>query len=1340
MLRYCIIFFLLQLTLTCYGKTFNFLHWGLEDGLTNSQVVDLAQDKHGNIWIATEAGINLFDGRNFTLYDTTNSDIAGNSLNTLFYDSDTDQLWVGTKSGISIIDCATKTFLPTTPFDSIEMNNNIISFSKSLEGMWIANRFGKIIHFNSKNGKNKVYSKDNVPGLPEGNLNIFDNQKGEIYIGHIDDGMTIMDLRTLEIRRFVYAPGKSNCLPGNRVYSIIEDNVGNIWVGTHQGLALYNPALGTIQTFKHVPGDENSLQSDHVYMLRIFNGYELWIATDIGGLSILDLRMVTQQSSSSIRFRNLKATYNRYGLSSRNIRSILQDDYGNIWIGNHSSGVDLLSKSEPMFQTLPYLELGVNQKSIHGIYIDAANNLWIGNENEIAHFREGELLNVYDFSNFLTRPYARLNSIHNIDGKLLLGLYDDGMLSFNPDNGSFSRIKSSGNKDIFTLYESDDHKVFVGSHGLYIYENGEIKEAVCYNKGLRQQAIYSIIQDSSGNLWVGTYGDGIYIFDKKANLIHKITTKDGFCSNVIHQLYMDAKGGIWIATRHGLGYIKNPANPASFINFTHKNGLNDPYIHALMSDSVGNIWLSTNKGISRLNVADSTFRHYDYLDGIPRGSFMDNSVATDSSGKIYFGAQNGVCFFNPKLSDLIESPSGVRILDVKSIYNEGHTYMEQSVFPDNDGTIKLPYDRNSLKISFCISNLSQSDKVEYACMLDDIDKSWISIKDETSVTYRNLPPGKYTFKVKARMHKQLWTEDNIAEINIGIAPPLWLTWYAKLLYIILLVGIACMFLWLYKRRLDKSNRTRLEQDKAVAEQNLNNERLRFYTNVTHELRTPLTLILGPLEDMVQDAKLPKPYDKKVKTIRDSAIKLLDMVNQLLEFRKTETQNKKLVVSRDDIARLVRETGLRYQELNRNPNVIFDVKTNLKNSIIYFDSEIIHIILNNLLSNAIKYTPTGSITLELKGSREADNDYVEISVCDTGYGIEEADLPYIFDRFYQANNAHQASGTGIGLAIVKSLVELHQGILKVESKVGKGASFTVRLLANNTYPDAMHKESELEKCNTENLDLEEPDKTSDHRPLILVVEDNDGIRDYLLESLSDSYRIMTAVNGKEGVELALSEVPDIIVSDIMMPVMDGMEVCRKLKSNVVTSHIPIILLTAKNAIEDKEKGYEIGADSYLTKPFSARLLRNRIKNILDMRDRLFGYIRGQIIDNDSIRISLSENEDAQPVLNNLDNKFIQTLITLIEENIASDTLDMEFLQKNFGMSHSTLYRKVKGLTGLSTNEFIQKIKLRYAALLLKKGEMNINEVAYASGFNSLSYFSGKFKKEYGVLPSQYTSND
>lgn len=522
----------------------------------------------------------------------------------------------------------------------------------------------------------------------------------------------------------------------------------------------------------------------------------------------------------------------------------------------------------------------------------------------------------------------------------------------------------------------------------------------------------------------------------------------------------------------------------------------------------------------------------------------------------------------------------------------------------------------------------------------------------------------------------------------------------------------------------------LEKKNHEQEQELNNERLRFYTNITHELRTPLTLILGPLEDMQKSNSLSGKDSQKISVIHQSAIRLLNLINQILEFRKTETQNKKLCVSRDNLAALVHEIGLKYKELNRKPEIDFCLEIEQEDMSLFFDKEVVTIILDNLISNAIKYTEKGTITLGLHQVVRNNIHHTEISVSDTGFGIAPDALPHIFDRYYQEGSEHQASGTGIGLALVKNLVVLHEGEIRVESSLNVGSTFYVSLLTDNTYPHVLHADS-TEKTSDEKDEKEENiEPVHSGKRILLIVEDNRDICDYIVESFSDDFEVRTAANGEQGLEQALGcSIPDIIVSDIMMPVMNGIVMCRKLKEDLRTSHIPIILLTAKDSLQDKEEGYQVGADSYLTKPFSATLLHSRIHNLLESRKLLAERFNTNSILIDK-RAAVTES------MNKLDNEFLEKINKLIEDRLSSEKIDIGYLSDAMCMSNSTLYRKMKALTGLSTNEYIRKIKMQYAERLLLEGKYNISEVAFKVGINSTVYFRQCFKDEFGMAPSDY----
>ena len=553
----------------------------------------------------------------------------------------------------------------------------------------------------------------------------------------------------------------------------------------------------------------------------------------------------------------------------------------------------------------------------------------------------------------------------------------------------------------------------------------------------------------------------------------------------------------------------------------------------------------------------------------------------------------------------------------------------------------------------------------------------------------------------------------------------------RLLYTLLILCIIYLIFRSYKKRLllksslkVEKNSLEMEKRNRQKEQELHNERLRFYTNIAHELRTPLTLIIGPLEDLKDNKGIPAAFRTKIQTIYRSAVQLLNLINQLMEFRKTETQNRQLTVGKGNLSNLITEIGLRYKELNQNEHVRINVKVEPVQENIYFDADIITIILNNLLSNAIKYTRAGHITLSMHRIKANGISYVEMIVADTGYGIDAESLPHIYDRYYQAKGKHQASGTGIGLALVKSLVDLHHGSLEVESAVEKGTTFRFRIQTDYNYPEALHKEEKVVTVVKEMAEDAEPESAF---PILLVVEDNADIREYIANELQDTYKILQANNGKEGLILALRYTPNIIVSDIMMPEMDGIAMCKGIKENMNTSHIPVILLTAKDSIQDKEEGYDSGADSYLTKPFSAKLLRSRIKNLLEMRKRLARQIvenvPSTVVKNTEKRQSTSS---PHPQLNRLDEAFLSKLTSLIEDNLDVEKIDTAFMIDCMNMSYSAFYRKVKALTELSPNEFVRKIKLRNSAHLLLTGEHNVSEAASMTGFNNMAHFRDCFK--------------
>lgn len=1025
---------------------------------------------------------------------------------------------------------------------------------------------------------------------------------------------------------------------------------------------------------------------------------------------------------------------------------MIQDSFGNIWIANYSMGIDFIAKSAASINTLQYM--GKALEEVTGLYCDHQGNLWIGRDNLMSLYQNGKLMQTWNFSSYLSNSSSSIYVFEeDKKGNIWCGTSDNGVLKFNPHTHSFTRINYAQNLDVHALCENAQGKMWVGTEaGIFSVENDKINKEQELNRqmGNNPTIIYSIKEDNYGQIWIGTLDRGVFVFSKQMKLIVHLTEKNLLATNSINHIIKDADGGIWMATMRGLAYVQNPLQPGAIKNYDERYGIKDSHIRAISQDKQGNIWVSMFSGIACLNIHKQRFYNYDYESGIPTSNFVEASAVTTPDGTIYFGSPGGICFFNPQQLTEPKAVSPIQIINCERVGKLSDQFASRLISPNNEGIICLSHDDNTFKINFTIKDFSQEGNVEYSYMMKGLDDQWYETEGDNEVTFRNLKPGDYTFIIRAKLKNQDWEDASTAEMKVVVNPPLWLTWWAKLCYVLLIMGILGYFFRSYQKQLLLRNSLVQEKWESKQRQQVNEERLRFFTNITHELRTPLTLILGPLEDLMEDKEIAERVHHKIGCIHASAERLLNLINDILEFRKTQTQNRKLTVAKANLGALVREIGVRFKDLNQNSRL--NIRLNIQTGVpeLYFDSEVINTVINNLMSNAIKYTPEGSITLSL--TMPEDNT-IAIAVEDTGYGIDKDALPHICDRYYQENGNHQASGTGIGLALVKSLATLHQAELTVESEKGRGSKFTFSLKADRTYPEALHKDDNQDLATAENAEENETtskEPTEDIRPLLLIVEDNADIRLYIEESLHEDYRIIQACNGREGMEQAFSKVPDIIVSDIMMPEMDGIKMTHILKEDIRTSHIPIILLTAKTSINDQEEGYDSGADSYLTKPFSAKLLHSRIRNILSGRRRLADYIVQKNIsqfetsadEQQTSQKATEEKEDAMTCqISNLDKKFLEKLNKLIENHISTDDLDMAFMTDKMAMSHSTFYRKVKALTGMSANEYIKKAKLRHSMTLLKKGEYSIAEVAILAGFNNLGNFRESFKREFGKSPSE-----
>lgn len=1310
-------------------------HIGIENGLSNNFIIDLTIDKRGHVWVATESGLNRVAGNIVTSFNRQNLmensyiSVIGSGIRCLYYDNTTDKVMIGMENGLSVYDNKDATFKnfsrQDAPFHS--GINDIIS--KNNGTAWLLAVNGSVWQMDCNTLEMKELKIDSPHGIRCG----YDDGNGHLFLGHTSEGMSVVDINNGKSKHFVHQEEQPNSLPGNNVRCIYQDDMKNIWVGTDHGVALFNPQKGTFTKVTHT----GASIYDNVYSLKKFSDGRLWVASDMGGISFIDPNQASEheKNGTPIYFDENKKLH----LSSTNTRALAQDEFGNIWIGCHSTGIDFIAAQKPLFQTIPFYDENNQQKRIYGVSADGQGNVWLGGEDEFSLCRDGHIVNTWKITGGRRREHSFVMCLLADHQKnIWLGIEDDGVVRYDPRSQRFERIEIGyAAPDIRSLAEDRDGRIWIGSEfGICSYKDGIVDREESLNKKISHEHICSILELSDGRLLLATQAKGIFFVNPKNKDVITINEQDGLPSYCVNDVCADGENGVWLGTYEGLVHIPDIRQPRKFSTYDHRQGLKENHIRALQFDRSGHIWLSTFTGISCFDPLKKRFYNYNHSDNLPSGSFISASSATASDGTMFFASPNGVCFFNPQAMNHNQKVSEVQIVSLEAYNPAGEDTEIQHLVPDSKGYVYTSYKQNTLHITFTVKDFSQSGRVEYSYLMKGLNDEWYYIDNDDDVVFRGLRPGNYTFILRAKLKSQDWEEASITQIKIRIKPPFWLSWWAYLLYALLLGTIVWILMSTYKRKLQLENSLELERRDNLQKEELNEERLRFFTNITHELRTPLTLILGPLEDLVNDNQLSETYHKKLELINKSAGRLRDLINQILEFRKTETQNRQLTVAKGDLGTLVTEIGQYYKQLNRNPQVAVNIAVSNKVPPVYFDSEVISSIISNLMSNAVKYTEKGFINLSLDTD---DHDQAIISVEDSGYGIAPDALDHIFDRYYQAKGEHQASGTGIGLALVKSLADLHQGTLTVDSQLGKGTKFSFAILTDNTYPNALHKEDRDEETEKESDNSAMADYEDDQRPVLLVVEDNSDIRQYIANSMGDDFQILQAADGVEGLEIALENIPDIIVSDIMMPKMNGIDLTRRLKEDINTSHIPIILLTAKDSVEDKQEGYESGADSYLTKPFSSRLLQSRINNLLSGRRHLAELILQRSQNSTTVNNHTPYPTDEKPQLNRLDREFIDKMNRVIQENIDTENLDMAFMTDKMAMSHSTFYRKVKALTGMTAKEYIRKLRLQRCAQLLASGDYNVSEAASMTGFNDLGHFREVFKKEYGVAPSDYSKN-
>lgn len=1308
-----------------------FRHIGAKYGLDNGFVSDMAIDGNGFVWVGTEWGLHKITGADAAKEEKADASVSIDGITSLHYHADTDRLLIGTRrKGLYIYDCGTGLLSRMTVQDGL-VGDEIRDLTAAEDGgVWILLVNRGLQHFNPQTGELVEMRPENNERLAFSGRSIVAGG-GKLYLSNYGYGLSILDINENTITAVQGAP-----LPSDFTRSLLLDSRRNLWIGTIDGLAMMNTRTGEITNT-----DKSRLAGTNIQDLLETDDGEIWVASDPGGITVIT------QTPAGLEYRTI--TPENSPLASPKVLRLLQDRYGNMWVGHQIRGVDFIAPTGNLFSNIGTLDSHGKKNSTYSVAVGPDGTLWAGGEGYITAYRGRTPARKY------TIPIAKDENKGNVStifpdskGKLWIGIINSGLKTFDPATGAFRTIDLGMPLDVNAFIEEPDGTMLVGTErSLFVVRDGMAVKNPTVNTKLKSPVISSMLRLPSGELWIATNDKGIGIFDADLQMKTHLDESAGIPANDVRNVFQDSDGRVWASTASGLVLFPNPAEPEKFTVYNGDDGLADNHIQTVTEDRRGNIWAATFGGISCLMKGENTFMNFDSSDGLPEGGFYRNSVASDSAGSIYMDSPYGLVAFNPADVYKREPLSPTRLVDV-SYLDKGNTW--RSILPV-DGQIVLPHDVSTVTVRYALENFSQAQMADFSYMMEGMDDRWHENGADNKLTFRNLSPGKYVLHIRARLRNGSWTDCTPLDLKIEVLPPWYAAWYMLVVYVLVVLAMIVYLFMRYRRRLLQKNfyeierkSIEMERRKHQNEQELNNERLRFYTNIAHELRTPLSLIIGPMEDLASEKTLPDKLRPQIDSIHSHCVRLLNLINQLMEFRKTETGNRKLAVTKGNLEEFVSEIGLRFRELHRNANVEFRVEAETLGRDICFDRDVVTTIITNFISNAIKYTVRGHIVLRLVKRTENGVDYAFVNVEDSGYGIDAVALPHIFDRYYQAKGNHQASGTGIGLALVKSLADLHKGILKVESKIGEGSVFSFGIRMDETYPEAEHKE---DKTASGSSAEEAPVNDSDVRNIILVVEDNADIRDYLKRIFGDNYTVIEACNGKEGLEMAAKHIPDIIISDVMMPEMDGIEMCRVIKSDLRTSHIPVIILTAKDSIRDREEGFETGADSYVTKPFSGKLLRLRVRNILNGRHRLAQMLMASRIP------ALSGSEDTQPeppskedaeavknpVLSPLDSEFLSRLEGLVAEGFNSGKLDVPFLADSMNMSHSTFYRKVKMLTGYSPVDYVKKMKLRKSAELLASGKYSISDIIYMTGFNTPSNFRESFKAEYGMSPSQYVAS-
>ncbi|WP_217695367.1 two-component regulator propeller domain-containing protein [Belliella pelovolcani] len=1314
----------------------------MENGLSHNTIFTIHQDQLGFMWFGTKDGLNRYDGHQFKIFKNIPGDpssLKNNHILSLFEGKD-NNLWVGTNDGVSIYYPGLEQF---KNFEAVDQNGDkvwgqILKIKEDQHGqIWIASSSAGLYkyHIEKETLTRYYHDPNNSKTLGSGSVSSLTIDKdGNIWVGILGGGVEkylpnndsflnypnatltlkkdlILDLydhgedlligtKNNGVKIFNKNDGSIQNLlnkdaEGNPLFvrNIIQTDLEEIYIGTELGVFIYDFKTKNFNHLTQNPNDPYSLSDNATYSIYKDNEGGIWIGTYFGGLNYL--------SSTSANFEKYYPIINKDSPKGKRVREIVEDQYGIIWVGTEDAG---LSKFDPKTQKFKnYLpEKGKNSLSyhnVHGLMIDG-RNLWISSHSQGLRV---DILNLSD------------NSFKKLDQSALQNpLFDT---------------------DIFSIFkDSKGNKWFGTISGVYRMASGE--NEMKFFKDLSISFYYDIIEDHAGNIWFATINNGLFrlspIDGKIDHFLPDTISGDGLPGISIISLFEDSNQRIWVGTEgYGLGLFDPKKNQWSV--FKQSDGLPSNTIYKILEDDAEYLWISTGNGLVRFNPNNKSIERYSKSDGLLSDQFNYKSGLKASDGTLYFGTLNGFVSFNPTtLTKQPNSPklilTGIKLFNEELFVGSGDGILKSSI--TSTKSIYLSHDQSSLSFSFAALSYSSPESWKYLYKLEGLEKDWNVLEKNNDVSYLNIPPGTYKFVVKTITDNGEINQEE-ASLNIKITPPFYFSKIAYTLYSLISASILFGSILLYRKRIQKRHQKNIESLESQKEKEIFNAKIEFFTNITHEIRTPLTLIKGPLEVMLKKENFQEQETKEnLKIMEKNADRLIHLSNQLLDFRKAEKQSFRLNFVKIDISRLLQDIQYRFKPLAEKDQIFFKL-TGVENSFFAdVDQEELIKIISNLVTNAFKYA-THQVIIDLIIE---SGEYFLIVVSNDGPLINKAYRDKIFEPFYQIDpeeTQKPRQGTGLGLPLARSLAEMHKGFLYYEDKHLVGLnSFILKLPVRQSHTFFIDEnQANLDDNKIDSEAIERIKITTDVRQTILIVEDNKELQSFIESNLKYDYHMLKASHGLDAIALLEHHQVDLIISDIMMPMMDGIELCQHIKSNLIYSHIPLILLTAKNSIQSKIEGLEVGADVYIEKPFSLEYLVLQVKNLLKYRDQ----VRDSFANSPGVlSVSIAHTK--------ADEVFLEEVNRLISNHISNEQFGVNELAEILNMSQSSLLRKIKGISKLTPNEYIRLVRLKKSAELLSTGKYSVAEVCDLVGFNSPSYFSKCFQKQFGELPKDYQKSE